>query len=96
MASCIRRVVSMVANLSSIVCVRVRLVDRGLVKPELLAPGLVDPGLDDVVEVGPGLVVGPALIHVCVRRLSRVPKNLVSLEWGCASFTDRAFFALFV
>ena len=61
-----------------------------------MAPGLVGTGLDDVVEVGPGLVVGPALIHVCVRRLSRVPKNLVSLEWGCASFTDRAVFALFV
>ena len=56
----------MVASLSSMVCVAVRLVDPGRVEPGLLAPGLVDPGLEDVVvelEVGPGLVVGPVLAH---------------------------------
>ena len=45
----------------------------GLVEPGMLAPGLVDPGLEDVVEAGPGLVVGPVLIQgsssvlACVR-----------------------------
>ena len=47
----------MVANLSSIVCVAMRLADPGLVGPGLLAPGLVDPGLVDS-----GLVVGPVLV----------------------------------
>ena len=61
MASCIRRVVSMVANLSSIDCVAML---PGLVGPGLLVVGLVGPGLVDFglvvneVTVEPGLRVG--------------------------------------
>ena len=56
----------MVANLSSMVCVAVRLVDPGLVEPGLVDPWRVDPGLENVVvelEGGPGLDVGPVLVQ---------------------------------
>ena len=110
MASCIRRVVWMVASLWSMdrglegAVVELRVVPGlvigpvlahgsssepcssrvvpglllfpGLVVGRLADPGLADPGLDDVVEVGPGLAVGPVL--------------------DVRAFTDRAFFAFFV
>ena len=42
-------------------------------------PGLVDPEVGDVVEVGPGLAVGPVLD---VRRSSRVFADLASSDWA--------------
>ena len=74
MASCIRRVVAMVANLWCI--------SRGLVDPGVSVPGRVDTGLDDVVEVDPVLVRGSTggLAPVGRSSLKAVPVVAVNSE----------------